>query len=59
MTTKHIPTQTLGGSRREGDLVLFQSPKPRKNKDLILIQESLMKTSALLINYIFLTRGAG
>ena len=54
MTRKCIPTQTLGGSRREGDLVLLQSPKPRNNKALVLIQEMLMETFALLISYMFL-----
>lgn len=57
MTRKCIPTQTLGGSRREGDLVLLQSPKPRNNKALVLIQETLMETSALLISYMFLGVG--
>ena len=57
MTRKCIPTQTLDGSRREEDLDLFQSPKPRNNKDSVLIQEILMKSFALLINYTFLAGG--
>lgn len=32
MTRKCTVTQTLGGSGREGDLVLFQFPKPRNHR---------------------------